>query len=137
MNVNKTTTGKALEDKACLYLTKNGYNIIERNFRLPFGEIDIVARDRETKELVFGEVKGLTIKNPQITEDGPKPEDHFNYAKVQKFKKIITAYLNKKDASGSKYFDTLWRVDLIAIKAKENGEIISLNHYKNIYIPFD
>jgi len=34
MKMNKTTTGKILEDEACLYLTNNGYNIIERNFRL-------------------------------------------------------------------------------------------------------
>ena len=137
MAKNKTTSGSVLETKACLYLTRNGYNIIDRNFRLPFGEIDIIAKDGKTEELVFVEVKGMTINPSMIGNDRTKPEDHFNNAKIKKFKKIIMAYLNKTGSSGSKYYDTPWRVDLIAIEAANNGTIINLNHYKNLYIPFE
>lgn len=47
--------GKWGEDKAAEYLTKQGYAIIERNYRCRFGEIDIIA----VKEgaLTFVEVK--------------------------------------------------------------------------------
>lgn len=48
-------TAKKGEDVACEYLKKNGYKIIERNFRKRYGEIDVVALDRGT--LVFVEVK--------------------------------------------------------------------------------
>jgi len=137
MAKNKTTIGFALETQACLYLTRNGYNIIDRNFRLPFGEIDIIAKDEKTKELVFVEVKGVTINASILGHDGAKPEDHFNNAKIKKFKKIIMVYLNKTDPSGSRYYDTPWRVDLIAIEATGTGTIINLNHYKNLYIPFE
>ncbi len=37
------------------YLEKKGYRIVERNFRAPLGEVDIVARDGDA--VVFVEVK--------------------------------------------------------------------------------
>ena len=50
------------ENKACEYLKKLGFKIIERNFRKGYGEIDIVAIDIIEKEkvLVFVEVKTRT-----------------------------------------------------------------------------
>ncbi len=47
--------GKWGEDKAAEYLTKQGYAIIERNYRCRFGEIDIIAVKEGT--LTFVEVK--------------------------------------------------------------------------------
>lgn len=54
----KGRVGKRGEDIACLYLRGEGYKIIARNWRSPFGEIDIIARDGES--LVFVEVKTRT-----------------------------------------------------------------------------
>ncbi len=48
-------TGAAGEELATDYLVKQGYVILERNFRCKGGEVDIVARDGAT--LVFVEVK--------------------------------------------------------------------------------
>lgn len=55
-------TAKLGEDKACEYLKKLGFKIIERNFRKGYGEIDIVAIDESEKEkvLAFIEVKTRT-----------------------------------------------------------------------------
>lgn len=47
--------GKRAEELACAHLRNQGYQIIERSWRSPFGELDIVARDGES--LVFVEVK--------------------------------------------------------------------------------
>lgn len=50
------------EDKACEYLKKLGFKIIERNFRKGYGEIDIIAIDENSREKVlsFVEVKTRT-----------------------------------------------------------------------------
>ena len=56
-------TAKLGEDKACEYLKKLGFKIIERNFRKGYGEIDIVALDPSAgsgQVLVFVEVKTRT-----------------------------------------------------------------------------
>ena len=55
MTYNKRQIGTEKEKLAGAYLEKNGYEIIEYNFRCRQGEIDIIARDGEY--LVFCEVK--------------------------------------------------------------------------------
>ena len=52
---NKREIGAEGEDRATTSLKKQGYRIIEKNFRSPFGELDIIAE--EGGYLVFVEVK--------------------------------------------------------------------------------
>jgi putative endonuclease len=47
--------GARVEDLAAQFLEKNGYEILERNYRVGHKEIDIIARDATT--VVFVEVK--------------------------------------------------------------------------------
>jgi putative endonuclease len=47
--------GRESESIAARYLKKQGYKILEQNYRTKIGEIDIIARDKQT--LVFVEVK--------------------------------------------------------------------------------
>lgn len=47
--------GRRGEELAAQYLVKHGYLVVARNYRVPCGEIDIIAHDKGT--LVFVEVK--------------------------------------------------------------------------------
>ena len=47
--------GEKGESLAARFLKKNGYKIIEQNYRTQLGEIDIIAREKKT--IVFVEVK--------------------------------------------------------------------------------
>ena len=47
--------GAWAEDAAAAFLTKRGLEVLERNYRCRFGEIDLVLRDART--LVFVEVR--------------------------------------------------------------------------------
>ena len=51
-------SGQAGEDLACAHLEQRGMRVVERNFRCRGGEIDVIARDRDT--VVFVEVKERT-----------------------------------------------------------------------------
>lgn len=53
--MNKRAAGSAGEAAACGALKNTGMTILERNFRRPTGEIDIIAKDKRT--IVFVEVK--------------------------------------------------------------------------------
>lgn len=53
--LSKREIGKSGESLACSYLKDNGYAILERNFKTPTGEIDIIAKRKGT--LHFFEVK--------------------------------------------------------------------------------
>ena len=77
--------GKLGEDIACGYLVKNAYKILERNFRKPWGELDIIAQDPQ-KTLVFIEVKAMAKDKPEnfILEDHQLvPEDNLTRAKLR------------------------------------------------------
>ena len=53
--MNKRAIGESYEKEAGIYLEKQGYQIIQYNYRCKSGEVDIVAQHEQT--LVFCEVK--------------------------------------------------------------------------------
>ncbi|MBI9083562.1 MAG: YraN family protein [Desulfobacterales bacterium] len=55
MTQDRQQLGNTGESAAAGYLQVQGYRILQRNYRNPMGEIDLVARDHNT--LVFVEVK--------------------------------------------------------------------------------
>ncbi|MBE7067688.1 MAG: YraN family protein [Clostridiales bacterium] len=57
-DVHKKVLGKKGERLALSYLKKQGYKILQTNYRTPFGEADIVAMDGD--EIAFIEVKTRT-----------------------------------------------------------------------------
>ncbi len=102
----RTSLGQYGEDIACEYLVKNNYKVIERNYRKPWGELDIIAQAPD-KTLVFIEVKTMR-QNPAIAE--LSPEDQMTASKLKKFKRTAELYAgdNKKLIN-----DNGWRCDLI------------------------
>lgn len=66
MTEARLSLGRWGEEQADAYLRRRGLKILERNFRTPVGEIDIIARDGGW--LVFAEVKtrrGTSFGLPQ------------------------------------------------------------------------
>ncbi len=57
MTEARLRTGRIGEDRACEYLAGRGLVVIARNCRTRYGEIDVIALDREA--LVFVEVKTM------------------------------------------------------------------------------
>jgi putative endonuclease len=118
----KSQLGQFGEELACKYLVNKGYKIVERNFKKPWGEIDIIAKAPD-KTLVFIEVK--TMKE---NLDGLKPEDQLTGAKLQKLKRAASLYANHRQDLIKN--DKGWRIDLIALTIKEKSCLV--RHYKNI-----
>ena len=83
--MEKRDIGIAGENSACAYLSKKGYLIENRNFRLPCGEIDIIAMDKDGCR-VFVEVK--TRKNRAFGN----ASEFVDYRKQEKIRKTAMAY---------------------------------------------
>jgi putative endonuclease len=106
------------EDIATNFLKKKGYQIIERNFRKGYGEIDIVATHQNT--LVFVEVKTRTtgLYGGAI--------EAISYSKLQKLIRTCEYYkmLHPK-------LPQSLRIDAILIDL-ENEEVKNIQHIENI-----
>lgn len=83
--------GNLGEKLARQFLVKKGYAIIGSNYRCPYGEIDIIARDGGF--LVFVEVKTRTGTDLGI------PEESVNAAKQAKLRQAALHYLQEHDDS--------------------------------------
>ncbi|MFA5180345.1 MAG: YraN family protein [Syntrophales bacterium] len=113
MTRERISTGRLGEEIAAEYLAGVGYEILERNFRCPLGEIDIVARDRET--LVFVEVRS------RRTDNYGSPLESVGFAKQKKISIVAEYYLNRHGLLPAKA-----RFDVVAVKLLPLGPEVEL-----------
>lgn len=87
MGDGRKSVGKAGEDLAERYLKRQGYAIVERNYRCPLGEIDLIALNKRV--VVFVEVKTRRV------DTSGAPLESVNAAKQRRLKRSALHYLNK------------------------------------------
>ncbi|MDO8503120.1 MAG: YraN family protein [bacterium] len=115
-----TTTiqaGKLGEDAAVKLLEREGYKILDRNFRSRVGEIDIISQDGNT--LVFVEVKTRWSKKFGYPEEAVTPRKLWAIGRTGEYYKLT--HPNTPD---------LLRIDVVAIEV-EQGRIVAGKIIKN------
>ena len=111
--MEKKELGKKGEEIAIRFLKKRGYRILERNYVCKMGEMDIIAREKDT--LAFIEVKTRTS-----TAFGP-PQLAVNLTKQMQLSKVALYFLKEK-----KLEEVKARFDVVAILLGPQGEEIEL-----------
>jgi len=115
--------GNVGEDYAVKILKKNKYKIVERNFTVRGGEIDIIAKDGEY--LVFVEVK------MRKSTDYGRPSEFVGYMKQEHLRKAALLYMKKTE------YDGLCRFDVVEIvgEINERGKLSpkEVNIIKNAF----
>ena len=101
--MNTKTLGDRGEARAESYLRKTGCKIVFRNYRLRFGEIDLIYFDAET--LVFGEVKY------RLTNRYGTPSEAVTPHKVRKILITASQFLQEHPS----YRDAPVRFDIICV----------------------
>ena len=122
-DVRKIKTGKEGEAIAAGFLKKNGYRIVETNYRCPIGEIDIIASEKD--ELVFVEVKARKSSSLGY------PEQAVGIQKQKKISKLALWYLQEK-----KMNDTKARFDVVAVLMSTAGPDVRLLRNAFDFIPY-
>ena len=92
---DRKEVGRIGESVAALFLERKGFTIIERNYRKPWGEIDLIA---EKGGIVrFVEVKTLSRENiADISREMSdyRPEEQVHPAKLRKIGRTAEMYMN-------------------------------------------
>ncbi|MEN2258172.1 YraN family protein [Paraclostridium benzoelyticum] len=114
--MNNIQKGNLGEKIATNYLISKGAYILENNYKLKFGEIDIIVKLNE--ELVFVEVKARSNINFGY------PSEAVNYKKQMKIKSVAKYYIVK-----NKLEKVPIRFDVIEVYLKNN----EINHIENAF----
>jgi putative endonuclease len=110
--------GRWGENQAAAYLQGRGYTILERNFRTPYGEIDLVVGKQDT--VVFVEVK------TRSSETYGMPEEAITPAKAAHLLDAVQFYIEDHPT-----LEFTWRIDVIAIQTYNGDCPPQITHFRN------
>lgn len=117
---SKKETGDIGEKYAAKYLKHHDCRIMEQNYRKPYGEIDIIARDGNY--LLFVEVK--TRRENTMTQ----PYEAVTRSKQQRIIKTAYAYLREKK------IDCYCRFDVIEVFVDPDTlKLLRVNYIENAF----
>lgn len=119
--------GASAERVAALRLEQNGYNILARNVRTRYGEIDLIAEDADG--IAFVEVKARRGRGYGAPEEALTPR------KQLKLIQLAEAFIAENEnviLNGVKNLSNKsWRIDVVAIELDKSGKLIRLDIIKN------
>lgn len=118
---NKHKTGKIGEQAACGYLEKQGYTILERNWRYHRAEIDIIAKLEEI--LVFIEVKS------RKSDRHGRPEHVVSFAQQKLILLAASGYMAKHQ------YEWAIQFDVIGILIDHHDQVLRLTHHEDAFFP--
>jgi putative endonuclease len=106
------------EQAAAAHLIRQGYTLLERQWRGPGGELDLVMREGAT--LVFVEVR---------TRRGPvgAAEESVGRSKRARLAALAHAYLETAAVPAH----VAWRIDVVAIDVDRSGRIARIAHIRD------
>ncbi len=119
MTSDNLTTGNRGEDLACNFLKKQGYQILERNYRIRGGEIDIIAK--HGNDLVFVEVKA------RFSHKFGLPVEAITFWKLKALAKSALFYIQK-----IKWGNKPYRFDLVSVDFANDRKVPEIEIIKNI-----
>ena len=103
--MNKRRIGAVYEAMACKYLQAQGLIVVEKNYRVRQGEIDLILKEMPGPVYVFAEVKYRKNRSAGA------PEESVTLKKQRQICKVALFYLNQKKLG----LDVSCRFDVIAI----------------------
>ena len=127
MATPRQTTGRLGEEIAVRTLQKAGLSIVERNWRCPVGELDIVAEETGP-DYASGESDArwlvlVEVRTRSSTARGTARQA-FTPRKQAKLREVAGHYLQEKNWRGP------WRIDAVAVQLDRNGREVSVEHIR-------
>lgn len=116
--MKRRDTGIRGEKLARDFLKKRGYRILETNYRCPEGEIDIIAKHKDS--LVFIEVRTKTS-----LEFG-SPEESITPIKKGRLRATASHYRQVHND-----LPLLWRIDVVAVELNQEGKLSRIELIEN------
>lgn len=111
--------GRRGERIAAWYLRLRGYRILARNYRTPYGELDLVARQGD--EVVFVEVKTRTARTYGY------PEEAVHAGKLRHIVAAAEVYRTRERRANQPF-----RIDVISVEPARGLRLPKITHLRNV-----
>lgn len=111
--------GSRAESAVASWLTTNGFCVLDKNWRRPWGEIDIVARKDDA-------IRFIEVKASKALVPGFEPYTRAGRQKMFKVERTARTWL----AANGYGPDTPWQMDVISVIMEPNGP--TFEHFENI-----
>jgi putative endonuclease len=125
----RQTLGHRGEEIAARHLERAGWRIVERNYRVREGEIDLIAVRGAT--LAFCEVKTL-VHRSRRTRGPANPVESVGYRKQVRVRRMARTWLASHATGGGLGVSDL-RLDVIGVVLSPAGELMRLEHLEGAF----
>ncbi len=105
IQTEKQKIGQIGEDIASKFLVKHGFEVIQRNYRKVFGEIDIICQ--KNFKFHFVEVKTVSRKTQISNFDSHRPEDNVSEKKLIRIGRTVQSYIFEHNLNNEWQFDVI------------------------------
>jgi len=118
-SARRQSLGHHGESVAAEFLEKKGYTILERNWRTPYGEIDLIAMEKNVVTFVEVKTRASSSLGPPEISITPRKEEHMRNAAeyfIQQHPELVND----------------WRIDAITIQIQADGSPPLIDHFENV-----
>ncbi|HUY76017.1 MAG TPA: YraN family protein [Ktedonobacterales bacterium] len=122
----RATLGAAGERLAASWLEDHGYRILARNWRCPYGELDLIAEQD-------GALIAVEVKTRRGTVMGA-PEEAVTPTKqrrlIASMQTYVQEWLEARRAELGRYPpEPAWRIDVVAVQLAPTGKLLAVRHH--------
>jgi putative endonuclease len=120
--------GNAGEEMAARLLTEAGLQIVARNWRCAYGELDLVAQETAPDYANGGELATWLVAVEVRTRRGTRfgsAKESVTRAKQAKLRTLAEAYVQATQWQGP------WRIDVVAIQLDAQGRMLEKTHLRH------
>ncbi len=110
------------ETLASDYLSKKGYELLEKNYHTRYGEIDLIMK-------IGGQLVAVEVKTRKSSTFGIA-EDSITRKKYEAIQSTMFVYLESHPELG-----TEWQLDILVIETDLPGKT-QIIHYENVYLDY-
>ena len=118
-SVRRQSLGHLGESIAAAFLEKKGYTILERNWRTPYGEIDLIVLQNDVIAFVEVKTRASSSLGPPEISITPRKEEHMRCAAehyIQQHPELIND----------------WRIDAVTIQIQADDSPPLIDHFENV-----
>ena len=118
-SARRLSLGHLGESIAAAFLEKKGYTILERNWRSPYGEIDLIVMENNVITFVEVKTRASSSLGPPEISITPRKEEHMRSAAeyyIQQHPELIND----------------WRIDAVTVQIQANDSPPIIDHFENV-----